>query len=444
MDQDWNITLIETISEIVKATDALEYHLAMRVFTAKINDSHAFFWSDTFNTTWRGNQPAPFLARFIESEIVITKVHSTISGLKPGDIIRKIDGLDIDLLRDSLRKYSWGSNEIAIEKNLIYLILLGKIGYFYLTILNETGERTLTLYRNYFYYPELWEDNTPYWREVYCNENRFGIIHMGNLYEEHIPQIIDKFHNVDAIIFDVRNYPNSTISTLIDYFFEGPLHISNLKWPDKDYPGSFFWHEAVIGQGVSNPLQKQTMILFDERTLSQAEYTCMGLGQIPGSIKIGSTTAGGDGDISYIRLPGSIEVMTSFLGIYYPDFTPTQRIGIIPDYYVYPTIQGIREGRDEVLEFALGCEFLRVNEVDKKEVIRVFPNPTTGKFRIEMSDEICDIEVFDVFGRKVQTEGRKEKSESEMVMNISHLPLGIYIVKIITNERIVTQKIIKN
>jgi C-terminal processing protease CtpA/Prc len=39
--------------------------------------------------------------------------------------------------------------------------------------------------------------------------------------------------------------------------------------------------------------------------------------------------------------------------VFYPDKRPTQRIGIIPDIEVKPTIAGIREGRDEVLEEAL-------------------------------------------------------------------------------------------
>jgi hypothetical protein len=36
-----------------------------------------------------------------------------------------------------------------------------------------------------------------------------------------------------------------------------------------------------------------------------------------------------------------------------PDKRPTQRIGIIPDIEVLPTVAGIRDGRDEVLEAAL-------------------------------------------------------------------------------------------
>ena len=45
--------------------------------------------------------------------------------------------------------------------------------------------------------------------------------------------------------------------------------------------------------------------------------------------------------------------MMSGIGVFYPDETPTQRIGIVPDVVVTPTIDGIREGRDEVLEAAL-------------------------------------------------------------------------------------------
>jgi len=45
--------------------------------------------------------------------------------------------------------------------------------------------------------------------------------------------------------------------------------------------------------------------------------------------------------------------MISGIGVFYPDKAPTQRIGIVPNVEVEPTIAGIRAGRDEVLEEAL-------------------------------------------------------------------------------------------
>jgi len=71
------------------------------------------------------------------------------------------------------------------------------------------------------------------------------------------------------------------------------------------------------------------------------------------SIRRGSTTAGADGNVSPLALPGGLRTMISGVGVFYPNKAPTQRIGIVPNVEVRPTIAGIRAGRDEVLEEAL-------------------------------------------------------------------------------------------
>ena len=73
----------------------------------------------------------------------------------------------------------------------------------------------------------------------------------------------------------------------------------------------------------------------------------------PNAMIIGIPTAGANGDISLFSLPGGISGMISGNGVYYPDGEETQRIGIIPDIIVKPTILGIREGRDELVEKAV-------------------------------------------------------------------------------------------
>jgi len=91
----------------------------------------------------------------------------------------------------------------------------------------------------------------------------------------------------------------------------------------------------------------------DEISQSQAEYTTMAFRSSPRAIVIGSTTAGADGNVSPIPLPGGFRSLISGIGVFYPDKKPTQRIGIIPNREVKPTIAGIRAGRDEVLEAAI-------------------------------------------------------------------------------------------
>ena len=82
----------------------------------------------------------------------------------------------------------------------------------------------------------------------------------------------------------------------------------------------------------------------------------------PNSTLIGSTTKGSDGDQTGILLPGNILTSFSGQGVYFPDGAETQRVGIAPDIEVLPTIEGIRNGNDEVLEKAVN---LLIQEIKK-------------------------------------------------------------------------------
>ena len=97
----------------------------------------------------------------------------------------------------------------------------------------------------------------------------------------------------------------------------------------------------------------KVIVLVDETSLSQAEYTAVSLQSAPHTVVIGSTTAGADGNLSSFPLPGGLRSAISGLGVFYPDGAPTQRVGVRVDIEVNPTLQGIRAGRDEVMEAAI-------------------------------------------------------------------------------------------
>jgi M6 family metalloprotease-like protein len=87
----------------------------------------------------------------------------------------------------------------------------------------------------------------------------------------------------------------------------------------------------------------------------------------------------------------------------------------------------------------------------------IYPNPTTGELRITSrqvdvwtSEQVDKIEVYDIFGRKVEVKFPSNKLEGwqpqadGVVLNISHLQAGIYFIKISTDQEILTKKIIKH
>ncbi len=168
--------------------------------------------------------------------------------------------------------------------------------------------------------------------------------------------MMTEFANKDAIVFDLRNYPNGTLWTLVDYLYPGSVVPAKIVAPNLEYPTGFYAYDANIGNGTGSPYAGRVIILMNEETQSQAEYTVMGLEQHPNAVKIGSQTAGADGDVTAAYLPGKIIAFFTGKGVYYPDKKPTQRVGIVPDLFIRPSIQGVRAGTDEVLAKALDCE----------------------------------------------------------------------------------------
>ena len=118
-------------------------------------------------------------------------------------------------------------------------------------------------------------------------------------------------------------------------------------------PGTFLWTRPVALLPAPPMYSGSVVILVDESSQSQAEYTAIAFRSAPNSLVVGSTTAGADGNVSRIGLPGGLRTLISGIGVFYPDRRPTQQVGVVPDLVVQPTIAGIREGRDEVLDAAV-------------------------------------------------------------------------------------------
>ena len=71
------------------------------------------------------------------------------------------------------------------------------------------------------------------------------------------------------------------------------------------------------------------------------------------NLGMGSSSIGADGNIVTLPLPGGNTVIFTGLGVFTPEYGQTQRIGLTPDIHVERTIQGVREGRDELIEAAI-------------------------------------------------------------------------------------------
>ncbi|RZK88450.1 MAG: peptidase S41, partial [Hymenobacter sp.] len=184
--------------------------------------------------------------------------------------------------------------------------------------------------------------------------DNIGCLTLGTLRGTEMPDIMPKIQGTKALVIDLRNYPEYLVYQLGRYFLKRPTAFARLSGMDSSYPGVFRLGPVQYIKSSPGPVYSgKVVILVDELTQSLAEYTTMALRAAPGATVVGSTTAGADGNVSYLVLPGNMHTAISGLGVYYPDGRETQRVGIVPDVEVKPTIKGITEGRDEVLERAV-------------------------------------------------------------------------------------------
>jgi hypothetical protein len=443
MDQHWDETLKEFIIRVMAIDNELDYHLTFKMLVSKLNDAQAIVSSSVLSD-WDGNFHAPFFVRYIEDKMVITEVMSNISSISPGDVILEIDGLNIENIRDSLFPLASGSNVEGVEKSINDLILWGEEGLFEMLVFNGNEEVLVTLQRNEANYEALLLDNSPTWSDTIIeNGCHYGIVDMGRLKPENVEQMYLELKELDGIIFDVRNPSSDVISGIISRLFDSPIDLAKIMVPELTYPGQFSWGSNSLGNWFSQTYSGKVIVLFDERTHNKGEYACMALDKHSNSIKIGSTTSGSLGSMLNIYLPGNIIANIILTGTFYSNYTSVQRIGIIPDYFIEPTIEGIRNGEDEVMAFALDCNLQDVQKLKLTNELNFhyFPNPAQDILYFESYDQDkISVEIFDLKGISlIQLEAQQQKT----TIDISSLPAGVYLIKTTHNNAINVQRFIK-
>jgi C-terminal processing protease CtpA/Prc len=167
---------------------------------------------------------------------------------------------------------------------------------------------------------------------------------------------MDSFKDTKALIIDLRSYwhDDSLLNNLSSYFMPQPVDYTFLSQVKSTQPGTFLRIPANKTGHINTDYYKgKIIILVNEATCDNAEMVAMALQASPNGLTIGSTATWSFLHTSLIVLPGNIQACVKAAGIYYPDGHSTYHQGLKIDREVRPTIQGIQEGRDELIEKAI-------------------------------------------------------------------------------------------
>ncbi|MCY1663491.1 S41 family peptidase [Chryseobacterium sp. SL1] len=356
IEEDWKGVLKEFIPKFINAKDETEYNLASLELIGRIHDTHANIWGNSKSLEkYFGERYSPVKLTFAENKPVVEGFYDenlgTQTGLKKGDVITEINGENMDNIIKNMLKYLPASNYPTQLRDISRKLLRSNAETISLTILRDgkTEEKTIKTYA----YSEIKIKKEP--KEFFkMLDGNIAYVYMGSVNADLLPEVFEKIKNTKGLVIDFRSYPSDFVVFKMGKLLK-PESSDFVKFTNtsNSQPGLFTFTPSLKTQGTGKKsYQGKIAILINETTQSSAEYHTMAFRTAPNAKVFGSTTAGADGNVSDIKLPGNISTMISGIGIYYPDGKETQRIGIVPDVEVKPTIDGIKNNKDEVLEKA--------------------------------------------------------------------------------------------
>ena len=279
---------------------------------------------------------------------------SNLGELKVGDVIMELDGVALTKLVENWKPYYAASNDAARFRDIGRSMTQGECGVSEIGVRRGSQDLTFKVKRVPVAADSGETRMTCQGRPFACSRRILPILKLSSVKAADCAHYVEEAASTKGLIIDIRNYPSEfVVFALGSLLVKDQTPFARFTEGDLSTPGAFHWANSLSLTPQTPHYSGKIVILVDENSMSQAEYTSMAFRAAHGAIVIGSTTAGADGNVSPFALPGGVRTMISGIGVFYPDKAPTQRIGIVPNVEVTPTIAGIRAGRDEVLEEAL-------------------------------------------------------------------------------------------
>ncbi|NRF40232.1 S41 family peptidase [Pedobacter foliorum] len=371
--EDWGNILSRFIPGMISVNDSVDYYKLLLQLSVSLNDGHSQVASadnnDKINNLLFGKYTAPIYSDIADGKIIVRKVQKDSLNqinIKRGDMILSVDDEPIFKRMKRIIKYISASNKVTKTKYLTWTFF--NTHNEYQRIRAKRGSQIIEVKIKCILSSKRdWEELTNYTNNETGYKsigNSIAYVYAWQMWKGNMDTIKALIKSKKAVIFDVRNYPRSDyFYNIFDIFFKKPTAINQTLCISINNPGHFQWKlSPKIGNTNPTPYSGKVLILTDERSQSQGEYSVMCLQTIPNSVTIGSQTAGADGAVTSIPMGGKLSITYSGYGIFYPDKKPTQRRGIKIDIQAKKTVESISKNEDVALQKAL--DFLKKNGIN--------------------------------------------------------------------------------
>ena len=356
MDQPWDRALTTFIPRVLEARDALEYARAIAAMAALTQDSHVRVSGSQALSKFVGEVAAPVQVRYVEQRPIVTRVLDAASapGLKAGDEVLTVDGVEIAAIAERIGGHITYSTPASRSWQVASRLLSGDGGS-----VAKVGVRGA--------------DGGV--REVQVTRPAKSPLSTSGTVRSTASSTATSATRISSGSRSRRcrrcsrrsAAPTASCSTCVDIRVAPPGPSRRASTPARSTAAALFYRPVVAAGWKVERISfmqdlpptttwvydRPTVMLIDERAISQSEHSGLFYKAANGTTFVGSPTTGANGDVTVMTLPGGLRVSFTGHDVRWPDGKQLQRVGLQPDVPVTPTIAGIRAGKDEVLDAAL-------------------------------------------------------------------------------------------
>ncbi len=354
-DVDWEAALREALVNASQAPDDAAALVALRRMMAQLGDGH------TFTTQPDAPKPPPGTLPFtwdvIENQLTITTMLTDKPPLRSGDVITAINGQPaMDVIQQHLELIS-PKKGYGLYNALLEMSARQNDKTIQLEIKPFSGTEPYTLDVAYVVRNPGWmrENRPPLSADL---GGGIAYLDLSRAHKADIQGAMDLLKQAKGIVFDMRGYPpDSGVIELLGHLTDKVLNTApfwlpvvtdpdhaNIQLIDVTYP----WVQPAEPRLTDNI----AWLINANGTVSYAE-SIMGImeGYHLGKI-VGAPSAGTNGDIVSMSLPGGFYTSWTGLRVTKFDGSPLMGVGVLPDVPIERTLAGVAAGRDELLEKA--------------------------------------------------------------------------------------------
>ncbi len=349
--KEWDSILKEALSKTIEKINNESFLQTLNKLTAEVNDGHAQIINiEEFDRQYT----PPVSLSLVDSTIFVTGCKNCDSlGLKVGDELLKIDGNNALQLLEEISKYVSAATYHFKNYRALYRILEGLKGTFVTLTLRDSNDsiKHIILERtNYYFKPDnpipvkkIIDQNI-----IYLDANRAS--------SKKVKQTIATTGEGEILIIDLRPFPNVQTNILRTLMKSNKMESQKWLVPEIIFPFQYEYHydsTSWVIRGKKPSVKCNIIFLINGEALSYSETFISFIKYYNIGTLIGEPTAGSNGNVVSATFDKKYRLLFTGMRVLNQDGSNLHGYGIPPDIEVRPTYQGMRNGKDEILDRAI-------------------------------------------------------------------------------------------